>query len=510
MPHSLSPSALRLSNKNLPEICSRNTEVEACSYSRDDLKHGIVHVGVGGFHRAHLAVYVDKLLSQFDLKDWSICGVGITKWDAPMRDALKPQDYLYTVIERSEEGSVPKVQGVLTDFLLAEDDNEAVIAKMADPATHIVSMTITESGYYYNENTHELEAHKPEIQADLKGDGPPRTIFGFLFAAQARRHAAGLKPFTVMSCDNMQGNGTITRNMLLSFAKLKDPAIHAWLEKEGAFPNSMVDRITPRTVQEHKTFLADTFGIQDEWPVVTEPFMQWVLEDQFSDGRPPFEKVGVQVVKTLHEVEQFEMHKLRLLNASHSALAYLAYLSGFEYVHEVIADNVFRSYIINMMQKEVRPLLPEIEGVDIEKYCNTLLARFGNPILKDEVTRLCLGGSGKFPQFIMPSIAEQIRRLPDNPEDGAPLRRLTLAVAGWFRFSNGLDEAGKPIKVDDPMAAELQEKAREGGHGPHVLLGIKMLFGDDLRDDERFVKELTDAMESLYTVGARKTLENYV
>ncbi|KAK8095000.1 hypothetical protein PG997_001685 [Apiospora hydei] len=495
MPHSLSPAALRLSNKNLPEICSRNTEVEACSYSRDDLKHGIVHVGVGGFHRAHLAVYVDRLISH---------------GTPPMRDALKPQDYLYTVIERSEEGSVPKVQGVLTDFLLAEDDNEAVIAKMADPATHIVSMTITESGYYYNENTHELEAHRPEIQADLKGDGPPATIFGFLFAAQARRHAAGLKPFTVMSCDNMQGNGTITRSMLLSFAKLKDPAIHAWLEKEGAFPNSMVDRITPRTVQEHKTFLADTFGVQDEWPVVTEPFMQWVLEDQFSDGRPPFEKVGVQVVKTLHEVEQFEMHKLRLLNASHSALAYLAYLSGFEYVHEVIADNVFRSYIINMMQKEVRPLLPEIEGVDIEKYCNTLLARFGNPILKDEVTRLCLGGSGKFPQFIMPSIAEQIRRLPDNPTDGAPLRRLTLAVAGWFRFSNGLDEAGKPIKVDDPMAAELQEKAREGGHEPHVLLGIKMLFGDDLRGDERFVKELTDAMESLYTVGARKTLENYV
>ncbi|KAK8076836.1 hypothetical protein PG996_003006 [Apiospora saccharicola] len=469
MPHSLSPSALRLSNKTLPEICSRNTEVEACSYSRDDLKHGIVHVGIGGFHRAHLGVYVDKLLSEYKLKDWSICGVGITKWDAPMRDALKPQDYLYTIIERSEQGSVPKVNGPLTDFLLAEDDAEAVVAKMADPATHIVSMTITESGYYYNENTHELEAHKPDI---------------------ARRHAAGLKPFTVMSCDNMQGNGSITRAMLLAFAKLKDPAIHAWLEKEGAFPNSMVDRITPRTVQEHKDFLADTFGIQDSWPVVTEPFMQWVLEDQFSDGRPPFEKVGVQVVKTLHEVEQFEMHKLRLLNASHSALAYLAYLANFEYVHDVIADPVFNSYIINMMEKEVRPLLPEIEGVDINQYCKTLLARFGNPILKDEVTRLCLGGSGKFPQFIMPSIAEQIRRAPENPADG--------------------DEAGKPIKVEDPMAAELQEKALEGGHGPHALLGIKMLFGDDLRGDERFVKELTEAMESLYTVGARKTLENYV
>ncbi|KAK7976942.1 mannitol 2-dehydrogenase [Apiospora saccharicola] len=469
MPHSLSPSALRLSNKTLPEICSRNTEVEACSYSRDDLKHGIVHVGIGGFHRAHLGVYVDKLLSEYKLKDWSICGVGITKWDAPMRDALKPQDYLYTIIERSEQGSVPKVNGPLTDFLLAEDDAEAVVAKMADPATHIVSMTITESGYYYNENTHELEAHKPDI---------------------ARRHAAGLKPFTVMSCDNMQGNGSITRAMLLAFAKLKDPAIHAWLEKEGAFPNSMVDRITPRTVQEHKDFLADTFGIQDSWPVVTEPFMQWVLEDQFSDGRPPFEKVGVQVVKTLHEVEQFEMHKLRLLNASHSALAYLAYLANFEYVHDVIADPVFNSYIINMMEKEVRPLLPEIEGVDINQYCKTLLARFGNPILKDEVT-------------------------PDPPrtrEPGRwrPLRRLTLAVAGWFRFSNAQDEAGKPIKVEDPMAAELQEKALEGGHGPHALLGIKMLFGDDLRGDERFVKELTAAMESLYTVGARKTLESYV
>jgi mannitol 2-dehydrogenase len=472
------------------------------------VKQGIVHIGVGGFHRAHLAVYVDKLLEQYGLRDWSICGVGLQPWDAAMRDALEPQDYLYTVIERAAEGTKACVVGSITDYIFAPGNSETVIAKLAHPDTHIVSLTITENGYYYNENTHELETDHPDIAFDLAGEGPPRTTFGYLAAALGRRYRAGLRPFTVMSCDNMQKNGHITRSMLLSFAQLRDPEMAQWLAQHDAFPNSMVDRITPRTVQADKLSLAEEFDIEDAWPVVTEPFMQWVLEDNFSDGRPPFEKAGVQVVRSLTDVEQFELIKLRLLNASHSAMAYLAYLAGFEYVHEVIADPLFNKYISDMMHEEVKPLLPRIQNVDIDDYCNSVLRRFGNPTLKDEVTRICLGGSGKIPQFIMPSIAEQIMRGSEEPTSG-PLRRLTLCVAGWFKYLNGVDERGDAFKIDDPMAEELNALACKGGQCPNMLLSIQNLFGDDLRGDARFMQELTTAMTSLYEVGAVKTLERY-
>lgn len=511
MPHS-TEGALRLNSQNLPKITQNN--VTASNYERKNVKHGIVHVGVGGFHRAHLAAYIDKILSQFQLSDWTICGVGLTPWDVAMRDALAPQDNLYTLLERGAGGSSAHVIGAITEYIFAPGNSEQVIAKMAHPDTHIVSMTITESGYFYNENTHELEAENPDIKADVAGNEAPRTFFGHVYEAQARRHAAGLKPFTVLSCDNMQKNGSITRAMLLSFARLKDTKIAEWLEKEGAFPNSMVDRITPRTSDADKELLVKEFGLEDAWPVVTEPFMQWVLEDKFCDGRPPFEKVGVQVVKGVHEVEEFEMHKLRLLNASHTALAYLGYLAGFKYVDEVLADPTWNKYISDMMHKEVKPLLPAIPGVDIDKYCQTLMERFSNPTLKDEIARLCIGGSGKLPQFIMPSVAEQIMRADNGvPKDDAQLHRLTLAVAAWFRYLTGIDESGAYFTIraqDEPAIEDLQAKAREGGKEPTVLMNIKNLFGDDLRDDERFMTTLTDALHSLYEVGAKETLAKFV
>ncbi|GJC83988.1 mannitol 2-dehydrogenase [Colletotrichum liriopes] len=322
MPHST--ESLKLTSNNLSLISSQQGEqrVKTPSYDRNGVKEGIVHVGVGGFHRAHLAVYIDQLMQKHDQRNWAICGVGLRPNDAAMRDVLAAQDHLYTVIERSAKGSFANVVGSINSFLFAPDDREAVIAKMAHPDTHIVSLTITESGYYYNENTHELQSEHPDIQHDLANEDAPVSTFGFLYAAMARRHAQGLKPFTVMSCDNMQKNGSITRHMLESFARLRNPDVAKWIAEEGAFPNAMVDRITPSTSQNDIKSLADNFGIEDAWPVVTEPFMQWVIEDKFSDGRPPFEKVGVQVVKGVHEVEQFEKHKLRLLNASHSAMAY--------------------------------------------------------------------------------------------------------------------------------------------------------------------------------------------
>lgn len=505
---------LKLTNKNLPHIQQHGGaqgELKASvspTYSRDDLKEGIVHIGVGGFHRAHLAVYVDNLLGKNvdDARNWAICGVGLKPFDAGMRDALVPQDCLYTVIERSANGSAARVIGSINSFLYAPDDVEAVIAKMAHPDTRIVSMTITESGYYYNENTHELEIEDPDIVADLASDlTAPKTTFGYLFAALARRHESGLPPFTVLSCDNMQKNGTISRNMLVAFARQRDPKIADWIAEKGAFPNSMVDRITPRTSDTDKASLAQEFGIQDDWPVVTEPFMQWVVEDKFANGRPSFEKVGVQVVKDVHEVEKFECHKLRLLNASHTSMSYIAYLGGFEYVHNVIEHPLFNKYLYNMMQEEVKPLLPAIDGVDIDAYIKKLMERFANPTIMDQITRLTLNGSGKLPQFIMPSIAEQIWDVKTHN-----FRRLALCVASWFRYLNGVDEQGRPISVDDPMAEALQVLAREGGENPGPLLGIKSLFGDDVRGDKQFVDELTKALTSLHREGAMATLAKYV
>jgi mannitol 2-dehydrogenase len=500
-------TAFKLTQQNLALIqasAQQGQVIETPSYDRNDVREGIVHVGVGGFHRAHLAVYIDSLMGQHGVRDWAICGVGLLPFDAGMRDALVPQDCLYTVIERAETGSKARVVGSINSFLYAPDNQAAVIAKMAHPDTHIVSMTITESGYYYNENTHQLEAEHPDIVADLTSDlSAPRTTFGYLYAALERRHAAGLRPFTVLSCDNMQKNGTITRNMLLAFARRRDPKMAEWIETQGGFPNSMVDRITPRTVESDKVSLGETFGIQDAWPVVTEPFIQWVVEDTFSDGRPPFEKVGVQVVSDVRDVEKFECHKLRLLNASHTAISYTAFLGGFTYVHEVFENPLFRKYVYNMMHQEVKPLLPDIPGVDVGKYCDTLLERFANPTIMDQITRLTLNGSGKLPQFIMPSVAEQIMAGTHN------FRRLIFCTATWFRYLNGVDEHGKEYFIDDPMVDDLKARAIAGGDKPFPLLDVKSLFGDDLRDDKIFVDELTRAMEGLYRDGAMATLAKY-
>ncbi|OIW22661.1 mannitol-1-phosphate/altronate dehydrogenase [Coniochaeta ligniaria NRRL 30616] len=499
--------ALKLNSKNLSQISAAGElKVKVPSYQRGNaVKEGIVHVGVGGFHRAHLAVYVDQLMQKHGVTDYAICGVGLQPFDAAMRDALKSQDYLYTVVERSANGSLACVVGSINSYLFAPDDREAVIAKMAHPDTHIVSLTITESGYYYDEHTHELQSEHPDIQFDLDAanEKAPRTTFGFLYAALERRRQQGLKPFTVLSCDNMHKNGTITKSMLESFARLRDPEVAKWIAEQGAFPNSMVDRITPQTTATDKAALATAFAIEDAWPVVTEPFMQWVVEDHFSDGRPPFEKVGVQVVENVHDVEQFERHKLRLLNGSHSALGYPGQLAGFKYVHEVMGHPLFRKFVWQMMQEEVKPLLPSIPGVDIDEYCKTLIERFSNPTIMDQLPRICLGASGKIPQFIMPSIAEAIAT-------NAPFRRLCFVAAAWFHYINGVDDKGEKFEVVDPMREELQAKAHAGGTNPAELLSIKSLFGDDLRNDKRFLQEMATTMEDIARDGIMKTLPKYI
>ncbi|KAJ9483898.1 hypothetical protein VN97_g9497 [Penicillium thymicola] len=507
-------AALKLSTKNLTAIGKLGkgklqipTYRELNITRNAQVKEGIVHVGVGGFHRAHLAVYVDKLMRDHNETDYAICGVGLQPFDAAMRDVLKEQDHLYTVMERSDKGSLAHVVGCINSYLFAPDNRKAVIDKMAHPDTRIVSLTITESGYYYNENTHELISDHPDIKADLKNVNAPSTTFGFLYAALAQRYQNKQDPFTVMSCDNMQKNGSITRNMLVSFARLHNPKIADWIAEKGAFPNAMVDRITPQTAQIDKETLAKEFGIEDGWPVVTEPFMQWVIEDQFSDERPAFEKVGVQVVKNVHDVEQFEKHKLRLLNGSHSAIGYPGQMAGFKYVHEVMNNPQLRKLVWEMMQEEVKPHLPEIPGVNIDDYCKTLMKRFSNSTIMDQLPRVCLNASGKIPQFIMPSIAEAIMASKKENRD-YPFRRLCFVAASWFLYIRGVDDHGRKFTVVDPMRDDLLAAAGDDT-GPHGLLRIKSLFGDDLRGYKRFTDEMEKAMKDIAEKGVLETLKEY-
>ncbi len=469
------------------------------TYQREKLKRAIVHLGVGGFHRAHLAVYLDDLAERRISDDWGERGVGLLPGDKRMAEALIPQDCLYTLVTRDADEDKARVVGSMTGYLFAPENRERALGALADADTRIVSLTITEGGYNFNQTTGAFEAANPAIQKDLETPSAPDTVFGYICEALDRRRKAGLTPFTVLSCDNLQGNGAIAKKMILSFASLRDEALSAWIEANVTFPNGMVDRITPQTTDADREMVARVFGIDDAWPVMTEPFIQWVVEDRFCNGRPPLEEVGVQVVGDVHP---YEMMKIRLLNASHQALGYLGYLCGYRYVHDVMSDPLFRDFIARLMDVEVTPLLPPVPGVDLGAYKRTLIERFANPKIADQVARICTDGSARMPKFLLPSVSEALA-------SGRPHALLTLATAGWFRYLRGVDEQGATIPLQDPMADELRTLAAEGGDDPRPLLGVHSLFGD-LERNEEFVTELGEALRLLYARGARATLDHYL
>ncbi len=474
--------------------------VRGPAYDRRGLAQGILHIGVGGFHRAHQAVYVDDALAATGARDWAICGVGLLAPDSRMRDALVPQDGLYTVVERGPgaEGQA-RIVGAMTGFLFAPAETEQVLDRMASPDTRIVSLTITEGGYYLDPKTGEFDLEHPDIRHDLQHPAQPVAAFGYLAEALDRRRRRGLKPFTVMSCDNVQGNGDVARRLLLAFAARRDPSLADWIAETGAFPNSMVDRITPATTDADRAMVRDRYGIDDAWPVVTEPFRQWVVEDAFSDGRPLWERVGVQMTS---DVQPYELMKIRLLNASHSAMAYLGLLAGFGHIDEVMADDLFRRHVIAFMDEEVTPILPEVPGIDLAAYKRTLMERFSNPAIKDQVLRVCMDGSAKIPKFLLPTVREQLRR-------GGPIGRASLAIASWCRAMAGTDDRGCAIAVPDPLAALLSARASASPRDPAGFLAVTEVFGEDLSESDRLARKVREALESLYDNGARRTLASY-
>jgi mannitol 2-dehydrogenase len=469
-------------------------------YDRDLVTAGVVHVGVGGFHRAHQAMYHDRLLSEGAARDWGICGVGVLPADRRMKQVLDAQDGLYTLVLKHSDGTYePRVIGSIVEYLLAPDDPEAVIERMAAKSTRIVSLTITEGGYNLSDVTGEFDVANPDVLADLEPGAVPRTAFGLITEALRRRWKRGLTPFTVMSCDNLQGNGYLSRRVFTAFARLRDPELGDWIEHEACFPNSMVDRITPVTTDADRAEVRERFGIEDQWPVVCEPYTQWVLEDAFTAERPPYEQVGVQVVD---QVEPYELMKLRLLNGSHQAMAYFGYLCGYRLVHEAAQDPLFQAFLLGYMDFEATPTLAPVPGVDLEGYKHTLIERFSNPQVRDTIARLCAESSDRIPKWLLPVVRAQL-------VNGGEIRRSAAVVASWARYAEGFDEAGQPIEVVDRLRDTLMRLARRQYEDPDAFIANRDVFGD-LVDQKPFVSAYRSALTSLHQRGARATLESLV
>jgi mannitol 2-dehydrogenase len=482
-----------LTGASVAELGSR---IAVPAYDRNSVKAGIVHFGVGGFHRGHEAVYLDTLMNRGQALDWGICGIGLLPADRRMRDVLAAQDRLYTVVVKHPDGTwEPRVIGSIVDYLYAPDDPAAVLAKLTSPDIRVVSLTITEGGYNIDEATGTFDATAPAVAADLRSGAPPRSVFGLVTRALDQRRRAGTAPFTVVSCDNIPANGEVARKAFASFARLTDPDLGRWIEATVRFPSSMVDRITPATTDDDRTELARRFGVDDGWPVVCEPFTQWVLEDSFTGDRPPLEKVGVQIVG---DIDPYESMKLRLLNGSHQALGYAGYLSGYRLVHEVTRDPLFSDFLLGYMAEEAIPTLAPVPGIDVGDYSHQLIARFSNPEVADTVARLCAYSSDRIPKFVLPVIRQQLRT-------GSPFGRGATVIACWARYAEGVDEQGAPIEIVDSRAERLVASARRQRLDPTAFLENRDIFGD-LVDDDRFTAMYVEVLESLHERGVRATL----
>jgi mannitol 2-dehydrogenase len=488
------PEPLPLNRENLASHADR---VPTPSYDQSTVTTGVVHFGVGGFHRAHQAMYHDELMNQGKALDWGICGVGVMPADRRMKEALDAQDGLYTLVIKHPDGTYePRVIGPIVEYLFAPDDPDAVIEKMAAESTRIVSLTVTEGGYNIHAVTGEFDEANPDVVADLAPGAIPKTTFGLITEGLRRRRERGLQPFTVMSCDNLQGNGHLSQKVFSAFARLRDPELGDWVAQEVKFPNSMVDRITPVTTDDDRKEVRERFGIDDKWPVVCEPFTQWALEDSFNAGRPPYEDAGVQIVD---DVVPYELMKLRLLNASHQGIAYFGHLCGYQLVHEAAQDPLFQRFLLGYMDDEATPTLAPVPGIDLDQYKRTLIERFANPEVRDTVARLAAESSDRIPKWVLPVVREQLAQ-------GGEIKRASAIVASWARYAEGVDEQGQPIEVVDRLKDSLMEIASRNREDPDAFIANRELFGD-LIDDKRFVTAYRSALASLHERGARATLE---
>lgn len=468
------------------------------AYRRDRLSAGIVHFGVGNFHRAHQALYLDDLFNAGRDHDWAIVGAGVMPGDARAREIMAAQDYLTTLVEQDAGGSVARVTGAMLDYL-APGDAGAVAARLADPAIRIVSLTITEGGYFIDPATGVFDADHPAIRADALHPHAPGTVFGLIVAGLRARRAAGLVPFTIMSCDNIPHNGVVTRNAVTGLAALLDPGLADWIAAEVAFPNGMVDRITPATGERERRLVREEHGVEDAWPVFCETFRQWVLEDDFPAGRPALEAAGVEFVT---DVSPWELMKIRILNGGHAVIAYPAGLMGIEFVHEAMANRLVRGFLDKVTAEEIVPAVPPVPGTDLDAYAAKVAERFANPKIGDTVRRLCLDGSNRQPKFIVPTIAARLSK-------GLPVDGLALESALWCRYCHGTTDAGIAIEPNDPNWDRLRERARAARSDPAAWLGMDDIYGG-VAAAEPFRAAFGKALAEIWRDGAETVLKRYV
>ncbi|KQT84108.1 mannitol dehydrogenase family protein [Aurantimonas sp. Leaf443] len=486
----------RLSNQTLDALAPG---VERPGYDRSALKPGLVHLGLGAFHRAHQAVYTESVLAGGDLR-WGTVGVSLRSPDT--RDALAPQDGLYTVAVRDGSGDRFQVIGGLVRQLVAPQDPAAVLAALAHPDARIVSLTVTEKGYCHRPATGELDEAHPDIVHDLAHPEAPRSAPGFLVEAIRLRREAGLAPLTVLSCDNLPSNGHTVAKVVRRLAEMRDGDLGAYVAQTIAFPSTMIDRIVPATTDADRALVAGALGLEDAWPVMTEPFTQWVVEDDFPSGRPDWASAGVTFTT---QVGAFETMKLRLLNGSHSTLAYLGYLAGHETVAETMAAPGFEPLVRGLMEEEVSPTLPELAGFDLDAYRRSLRERFRNPALRHRTWQIAMDGSQKVPQRLLGTIRDRLAA-------GAPFDRLALGLAAWLVYATGRDEAGAAIDLRDPLADRL--KAALGAAATpaglvEAALGFGEVFGQDLPASPAFRETLTARVADLRAKGAARTVRDF-
>lgn len=483
-----------LSNATL-QLHSKRVHVP--TYDRSSLKRSIVHIGMGNFHRAHQAVYFDELANLGISRQWGLTGVSLRH--GRMKAFLSAQDGLYTVVQRSHDRDTARVVGSICQWHYGAEDRSAVLAALTDERTRIVTLTITGDAYCIDQRTGEFDRARGDVLAELHTLNHFSSTWAYLAEALDRRRRAGISPFTVMSCDNVPDNGHAARTALVSFAALRDPSLGRWINRNVAFPSTMVDRITPKTSWADEGFVESAFGIVDRWPVLTEPYRQWVIEDKFCNGRPPLEEVGVDFVAG---VGPHKLVKTRLLNGTHCAVAYLATLAGYQRTDEVMTNPIFGRYVEQLMRDEIGPLLPAVPGLNIDHYCATVVHRLTNPRISDRLSRLAARGSVKMPAYLLPSLHEAIAA-------GRPHTLLMLAVAGWARYLSGKDLRGRKIDIEDPQAELLRTLATVGKANLDPLLRNHDVFGD-LRSVPGFADRLWQMVEAIDTRGVAATLRRHV
>ncbi|MEM1287842.1 MAG: mannitol dehydrogenase family protein [Pseudomonadota bacterium] len=499
----------RLSNATLAQLPKH---VQRPAYDRAGVSVGIVHLGIGAFHRAHLAAYVEACLAEDP--SWGICGVSLRS--AATRDALMPQDGLYTLGVQSAEGLKPQIIGAVKDVLVAPEQPEDVFDRLTDPKTKIVSLTVTEKGYCHDPATGRLNESHPDIAWELSTDliarqNWPRTAIGWLWLGLMARQKAGVSPYAVLSCDNLPSNGKTVRQVLLDYAALKDPEMVEWADTHLSCPSTMVDRIVPATTDANREQIAAILGTEDAWPVVAEPFSQFVVEDNFPSGRPAWEGHGVTMTD---DVEAFEKMKLRMLNGSHSTLAYLGYLAGYDTVYSAISDEHLEGLVSALMSEEILPTLNIPKQANGFDYRDQLLERFANPGLKHQLSQIAMDGSQKLPQRLLGTIQDLINV-------GQPFDRLALGVAAWMRYATGLDERGERFVVQDPLAhlfPAITDAARADASAPagfnadtlrDGFIRLEAVFGTALPSHEEFRVRVGNALKMLCEKGARATIRAY-